>query len=144
MLITRPPIVNSWSSDQPNQHSTTAVLEWKAATNVPPDNMTPASNTVQASNSTQTSTQPIPVTTMLMGSPQSVLFNPGESRCLLKTAVTEVISDKISVVANVLFNEGARTHLFHRNLQMCCSRLPLGNRSSPWYPSVLMVCLYKV
>ena len=44
-----------------------------------------------------------PVTTTLASNPQSsVLFNPSDSVCLLKTTVTEVKSDKISAIANVL------------------------------------------
>ena len=60
---------------------------------------------------------PTPVTTTLTSNPQSsVLFNSNGSVCLLKTAVTEVKSDKTSAVANVLFDEGAQRSFISQQL----------------------------
>jgi len=79
----------------------------------PPVDTTLASNTVQTSNTTQASNQPTPVTTTLAGNPQSVL---GKSQCLLKTAVTEVMSDTAKAVANVLFDERAQCSFISQQL----------------------------
>ena len=68
-------------------------------------------------HTTPASNSPTPVTTTLTSNPQSsVLFNPSDSVCLLKTAVSEVKSDKTSAVANVLFDEGAQCSFISQQL----------------------------
>ena len=101
----RPPLTNSQPSNQPSQHTRTNVPEAKQTTTTPPV------STNQAPN------PPTPVTTTLTSNPQSsVLFNSSGSVCLLKTAVTEVKSDKTSAVANVLFDEGAQRSFISQQL----------------------------
>ena len=91
----RPPLMSSQPSNQPNQHTRINVAE--ATT-------TPLVGTTLASNSST------PVTTALTSNSQSsVLFNLSNSVCLLKTAVTKVKSYKTSTLS------------FHNNLLMCCS-----------------------
>ena len=101
----RPPLTNNQPSSQSSQHTKTNVSEAKQTTTTPPTCVTPASN------------PPTPVNTTLTSNPQSsVLFNPSDSVCLLKTAVTEVKSDKKSAVANVLFDEGAQRSFISQQL----------------------------
>ena len=90
--------MNNQPSSQPNQHGQSDVGEAEQSTTTTPVHKTPASNPSTS------------VTTTLTSTPQSsVLFNPSDSVCLLKTAVTEIKSDKTSVIANILFDEGAST-----------------------------------
>ena len=98
--------MNSQPSSQPNQHGRSDVGEAKqTTTTTTPVHTTPASN------------PSTPVTTTLTSKPQSsVLFNPSDSVCLLKTAVTEVKSDKTSVIANILFDEGAQRSFISQQL----------------------------
>ena len=97
--------MNSQPSSQPNQHGRSDVGEAKQATT------TTTVHTTLASNPST------PVTTTLTSNPQSsVLFNPSDSVCLLKTAVTEVKSDKTSSIANILFDEGTQHSFISQQL----------------------------
>ena len=101
----RPPLMNSQSNNQPSQHTGTNVAEAKQTTTTHPVCTTRASNPSTL------------VTTTLTSNPQSsVLFNPSNSVCLLKTAVTKVKSDKTSTVANVLFDEGVQRSFISQQL----------------------------
>ena len=92
-------------SNQPNQQGGTNVTEAKQNTTTTPVHTSPASNPSTS------------VTTTLTFNPQSsVLFNLSDSVCLLKTAVTEVKSDKTSAIANVLFDEGAQCSFISQQL----------------------------
>ena len=101
----KPPLMSGQPSNQPNQQGGTNVTEAKQNTTTTPVCTTPASN------------PSTPVTTTLTSNPQSsVLFNLNDSVCLLKTAVTEVKSDKTSAIANVLFDEGAQRSFISQQL----------------------------
>ena len=94
----RPPLMSSQPSNQPNQHTRINAAEATEPTTTPPVGTTLASNS------------PTPVTTVLTSNSQSsILFNPSDSVCLLKTAVTQVKSYKTSSLS------------FHNNFLMCCS-----------------------
>ena len=81
------------------------MVEAKQTTTTTPVHTTPAFNPTT------------PVTTTLTSNPQSsVLFNPSDSICLLKTAVTKVKSDKTSVIANILYDEGAQRSFISQQL----------------------------
>ena len=105
------------SSNPPIQHTRPNEIEAKQT--APPVSTPPASNATT------------PVTTTLASNPQSsVLFNQGDSICLLKTAVTEVVSDKVRAVANILFDEGAqRSFIISQQLANTLNLTPLQQES---------------
>ena len=97
--------MGSQPSNQPDQQGGTNVTEAKQNTTSPPVRTTPASN------------PSTPVTTTLPSNPQSsILFNPSDSICLLKTVVTGVKSDKTSAIANVFFDKGAQRSFISQQL----------------------------
>ena len=51
---------------------------------------------------------PVAATVAMADTKTSVLCNSGDSVCLLKTAVSRVVSNTSSSTANVLFDEGAQ------------------------------------
>ena len=112
----RQPLIGNQSSNPPIQHTRPNEIEAKQT--APPVSTPPASNVTT------------PVTTTLASNPQSsVLFNQGDSICLLKTAVTEVVSDKVRAVANILFDEGAQRSFISQQLANTLNLTPLRQES---------------
>ena len=112
----RQPLMGNQSSNPPIQHTRPNEIEAKQT--APPVSTPPASNATT------------PVTTTLASNPQSsVLFNQGDSICLLKTAVTEVVSDKVRAVANILFDEGAQRSFISQQLANTLNLTPLRQES---------------
>ena len=82
-------------------------------------------STEAKSNQTPKETIPVASTIALSDSQTSVLCNPDNSVCLLKTAVTSVISDVGSATANILFDEGAQRSFISKGLADTLQLTPL-------------------
>jgi len=123
-----------------NQHTRVEVAQPMSSHPVYTNQVSNSASTTRGSNTTLAYNQTTPVTTTLACNPKlSVLFSPGDSVCLLKTAVTEIMSGKTSALAYFLFDEGAQRSFISQQFADLLQLTPRVKRTLPWHPLVLTV-----